>query len=203
MNPSLTSNPNFQRLLSVTEQTIQELGCNKTTLQEIITRSGLSKGAIYHYVKSKDELFSLVLETKSYKINEKFNEAVQRAVHQTDGLSGPLEVITEGIIPQITDDKDVSNMIFVYLLSRREDPAIQTILRRMNEHSLAMTTKWIEIGQQHDVISKELDAEKTASTFLLYVYGLRVQRMIEPQRLPITETELFNFFYRTLFAGAT
>ncbi len=39
MNSSFASNPNFQLLLSVTKQTIQELGYNKTTLQEIIARS--------------------------------------------------------------------------------------------------------------------------------------------------------------------
>ncbi|WP_175471903.1 helix-turn-helix domain-containing protein [Paenibacillus naphthalenovorans] len=40
----------FQFILSTTEQLIKEKGCQQTTLQDIMERTGLSKGAIYHYV---------------------------------------------------------------------------------------------------------------------------------------------------------
>ncbi|WP_245602145.1 TetR/AcrR family transcriptional regulator [Peribacillus kribbensis] len=46
-----------------------EIGCKNTTLQEIIKASGLSKGAIYHYVSSKDELFGLIFQNKLQEIN--------------------------------------------------------------------------------------------------------------------------------------
>lgn len=196
MTQSTNTNPSFQLLLTVTEQTILELGCNKATLQEIMNRTGLSKGAIYHYVKSKDELFSLILEARMQSVNEKFHAAVNQA--KPGGLIGPLQVITEGIIPQITDEKDVSNIIFVYLLSRRDDPRIQEILQRNHQYSLELAVKWIQIGQQYHVIPEHLDAHTVASSFLLYVYGLRVQRMIVPNASGVDGRQLFEFFYRTL-----
>ncbi|ERI08111.1 TetR/AcrR family transcriptional regulator [Aneurinibacillus aneurinilyticus] len=196
MTQSTNTNPSFQLLLTVTEQTILELGCNKATLQEIMNRTGLSKGAIYHYVKSKDELFSLILEARMQSVNEKFHAAVNQA--KPGELIGPLQVITEGIIPQITDEKDVSNIIFVYLLSRRDDPRIQEILQRNHQYSLELAVKWIQIGQQYHVIPEHLDAHTVASSFLLYVYGLRVQRMIVPNASGVDGRQLFEFFYRTL-----
>jgi AcrR family transcriptional regulator len=58
-------------VLETTEKLAAEIGCQNTTLQEIIKRSGISKGAIYHYVQSKDELFGLILEQHMLKkVNE-------------------------------------------------------------------------------------------------------------------------------------
>ncbi|MED4727862.1 TetR/AcrR family transcriptional regulator [Aneurinibacillus migulanus] len=196
MTQSVNTNPSFQLLLSVTEQTILELGCNKTTLQEIMNRTGLSKGAIYHYVKSKDELFSFILEARMQGINERFHAAVNQA--KLGELAGPLQAITEGLIPQITDEKDVSNIVFVYLLSRRDDPHIQEILQRIHRYSLDLAVKWIEVGQQYQAIPEHVDAYAVASSFLLYVYGLRVQRIIEPNASKVDDKHLFELFYQTL-----
>ena len=63
-NPTSHDNPSFQNILLTTEELILEKGCRNTTLKDIIERTGLSKGAIYHYVASKDELFGLILKTK-------------------------------------------------------------------------------------------------------------------------------------------
>ena len=65
-------------LLDTTKQLILEKGCAATTLNDIITRSGLSKGAIFHYVKSKDELFSWVLKERLEEINRRFFEAAEQ-----------------------------------------------------------------------------------------------------------------------------
>ena len=61
---SIYENPTFQHILAITEELILEKGCRHTTLKSIIERTGLSKGAIYHYVDSKDELFRLILQSK-------------------------------------------------------------------------------------------------------------------------------------------
>jgi AcrR family transcriptional regulator len=53
MIESLSKNPSFQLLLTSTEQLIQEKGCKNTTLKDIIEQTGLSKGAIYHYVTAR------------------------------------------------------------------------------------------------------------------------------------------------------
>jgi AcrR family transcriptional regulator len=197
MSRSTTQTPNFTLLLEITEQTIRELGCNKTTLQEIMNRSGLSKGAIYHYVKSKDELFALVLQAKMQEINEKFNEAVEKATNPE--IDVPLQAITENLLPQIVDETHISNIIFFYLLAHKDTPRIKEILADMHNYSIQLSTKWIEIGQQHGVIPKELDARKTAAQFFTYVYGLRVQRMISPNAAPpVTKEQLFSLFYHTL-----
>ncbi|UUZ86481.1 TetR/AcrR family transcriptional regulator [Paenibacillus sp. P26] len=49
-------------------------------MQDIADEAGLTKGAIYHYVKSKDELFAMILEAGMEQTNRRFFESVSGAV---------------------------------------------------------------------------------------------------------------------------
>ncbi|HEY8343171.1 MAG TPA: TetR/AcrR family transcriptional regulator [Calditerricola sp.] len=196
MIPFPSNTPTFQRLLAVTEELIREKGCRKTTLQDIINRSGLSKGAIYHYVKSKDELFGLLLVQKMEAINRAFHEAVGRA--SVGDLENPLWAITRGIVKQFTDPNDVSNRIFLYLVGQRDDPRIAALLKTLYEFSLKMTVKWIEIGQTYRAIPPEVDARKMAERFIVFTYGLRLKSSIVPEEKAIDPEELFRMFLHNL-----
>lgn len=193
MSEEIATSQTFQLLLSTTEELIRERGCKNTTLQEIMNRTGLSKGAIYHYVKSKDELFGLVLKSRMESRNEKFFASVSAG----SGVANPLMAITEGI-RQSQQKNDVSNQIFIYLLSHKDDPVIDTIVTQMYEHGLANGMKWIETGQEKGAIPAELDAKKTAELFQLIVYGLRIRSLISPEATVFTEEDFHHFMEKTL-----
>ncbi|MDF2935058.1 MAG: transcriptional regulator BetI [Paenibacillaceae bacterium] len=87
------TSPTLKAVLETTEQLAAEIGCQNTTLQEIIKRSGMSKGAIYHYVQSKDELFGLILEEHMIKKVEDYRSKAA-GLHQapppgTGAAGGP------------------------------------------------------------------------------------------------------------------
>lgn len=179
-------NQSLQLLLSTTEQLIVEKGCRNATLQEIMNRTGLSKGAIYHYVKSKDELFALILQAKLEEINQGFFDSVnQEMARERRGVEGPLAAIARGL-RHIHQEKDVTNQIFVYLLSQKDNPAIDRLLRQIYEHSLQTSMNWIETGQTGGVISDAVDVRKTAEMFILVSYGFRMRSLIAPDAASFT-----------------
>ncbi len=196
-----SSTTSFQRLLSVTEEIVREKGCRKTTLQEIINRSGMSKGAIYHYVKSKDELLGLLLLKRMEAINQAFHAAIDRA--SLGDLENPLRTITDGIVKQLTDSADVSNRVFLYLVGQQDDPKIEGLLKHIYEFSLEMSVKWIEIGQTYRAIPPEVDARKMAERFIIFTYGLRLKSSFFPEEAAIDPNELFRMFWYSLQPGLT
>lgn len=181
-------------LLRTAEQLIQEKGCKKTTLQDIIQYSGLSKGAIYHYVGSKDELFGLILQIKMEKIDTDFLTEKKK---KNTGLKGPLHSIAHGM-KYLIDKTDVTNAIFIYLLGRKEEPAIADILSHIYKHSLHLSVSWIEAGQRAGVIKDDLDAKQTAMKFITFSYGLRVRAMIDPSGMSNAIQEFYDLMYNTL-----
>lgn len=52
----------ISRILDVATQFFLEKGFEKTSLQDIITATGFSKGALYHHFPGKEELFSAACE---------------------------------------------------------------------------------------------------------------------------------------------
>ncbi|WP_251550369.1 TetR/AcrR family transcriptional regulator [Neobacillus muris] len=196
MTNPLQRNASFQHILDTTELLINEKGCRKTTLQDIIERSGLSKGAIYHYVSGKDELFGLVLKSKMEQMNNHFNDVVKNTPPKDAVL--PIQFIAEGMAAQ-TEGQDISSKIMTYLLGRIDNPKVESILKEMYGFSLKTARSWIEIGQKAGAIPEGINAEKMASLFMVFNYGLRVQNIIGKNTgQQVNVEDIFKFLLRSL-----
>ncbi|WP_346728951.1 TetR/AcrR family transcriptional regulator [Lederbergia citrea] len=80
-------------------------------MKDIMERTGLSKGASFHYVKSKDELFVWVLQERLEETNELFMNEVEQGRRSFDE---PYQKIFESISAYV--DADVTNNVLMYLL---------------------------------------------------------------------------------------
>lgn len=58
-------------------------------------QSQLSKGAIFHYVKSKDEIFAWVLEERLDAVNDRFEEEVRGSIDKS--FDGPMHAIARSL----------------------------------------------------------------------------------------------------------
>lgn len=189
------ANGSFQTIMDATEALIQEKGCRQTTLQDIIQRTGLSKGAIYHYVTGKDELLGLLLKSRVEQINARFTGVVNSP--QTSGLGNPLQLIAEGML-RSASHSNVTNKIFIYLLSQMDNAKVAQIVQEVYGFTLQTCTKWIEVGKQHGVIPAEVDESKTAEALVTFLYGMRVQNTINQEFNRMTVEELVAFMTRAL-----
>jgi AcrR family transcriptional regulator len=188
-------NASFQIILEATEALIKEKGCRQTTLQDIITKTGLSKGAIYHYVTGKDELLGLVLKAQIEQMNDRFYEVVNNPASQ--GLENPLQIIAQGMV-QTSNHEDVTNKIFIYLLSQMDNPKVSDIMKGVYDYTLSTCIKWIEAGQQASVIPDAVDKAKIAEGMLMFMYGLRVQNTIRQQAGSMNMQDMMQFMFRSL-----
>ncbi|MGG1518530.1 TetR/AcrR family transcriptional regulator [Paenibacillus oryzisoli] len=185
------------RLLTAVKQLIAEKGCEALTMKDLMERSGLSKGAIFHYVKSKDEIFAWVLQERLESTNEQFQSAAEQ---EPATFEGPMQRIANGMM-SITDPGDVTNKVFIYLLGKEADPAVAEALQQFYEQSIRYSKMWIVAGQQHGVIHASLDADETAETFVLLTLGLRVRSMLPIGRSAgILAEKLSGFMARILKA---
>jgi TetR/AcrR family transcriptional regulator, transcriptional repressor for nem operon len=60
----------LENILFISAKLFVEKGFDKTSIQDIINELGMSKGAIYHYFKSKDEILDAVLLNHSHHVEE-------------------------------------------------------------------------------------------------------------------------------------
>ncbi|TBL81074.1 TetR/AcrR family transcriptional regulator [Paenibacillus thalictri] len=159
-----------RQLLDATKALLQEKGCHAITMKDIVERSELSKGAIFHYVKSKDEIFAWVLQDRLEETNRNFLHEVERG----PSFEGPMEVISRNLA-LLENTQDVTNKVLMYLLGKEDEPAVAEVLKQFYERSVSLSKSWIVSGQHHGVIPESVDPEHAAEMFVLLSLGLRVR----------------------------
>ncbi len=126
-------------LLDTVKELIREKGCHAMTMKDIMDRSGLSKGAIFHYVKSKDEIFVWVLQERLEETNTQFMNEVELGRRS---FEEPMRKIAESIL-QYENPQDVTNKVLLYLLGKEDQPVIAEALQQYYERSMELSRQWI------------------------------------------------------------
>ncbi|MDQ0115863.1 TetR/AcrR family transcriptional regulator [Paenibacillus harenae] len=187
----------IRRLMDTTKELIKENGCHSITMKDIMGKSGLSKGAIFHYVKSKNEIFVWVLQERLEATNVNFMNAVE---HGRQTFNEPMEQIKESIIAY-ENPHDVTNKVLLYLLGKEDDPVVAEALKQYYDRSVHLSKLWIETGQRHGVITETVDAEKTADMFTLMTFGLRIRSGIPRVQSAFKAQDLTTFIGGILNPG--
>lgn len=78
------SKATIEAILSVSAKLFLEKGFDKTSMMDIATAAGISKGAIYHHFKSKDEIIKSVME----KQEESVKATIENFMDEAKVLSG-------------------------------------------------------------------------------------------------------------------
>ena len=68
-NPKQT----VEKIISAAEELFLTKGFDKTSMQDIVNALGMSKGAIFHHFKSKEDIFDAILTNTANKQVEEYN----------------------------------------------------------------------------------------------------------------------------------
>lgn len=162
----------ISQLLEATKELLRDKSCDAITLKDIMKQSNLSKGAIFHYVKSKDEIFAWVLEERLAAVNEHFEAEVAGSLIKT--FDGPMQAISRSLAG-LEDSHEATNKILLYMLGKENEPAVAEVLEHFYERSVSVSREWIATGQKYGVIKETVDPDETAELFVLMSLGLRVR----------------------------
>ncbi|GAA4716436.1 TetR/AcrR family transcriptional regulator [Brevibacillus fulvus] len=187
----------IQLLLDTTKALIKEKGCHSLTMKDIMEKSGLSKGAIFHYVRSKDEIFAWVLQERLEETHARFLNEVQ---HGPQTFEGPMQQIVHRL-PLLEDPEEMINQVLLYLIGKKDEPAVANVLKQFYELAVQRSKQWIETGQQHQVIPPSVDPGKTAELFVLLSLGLRVRSAFPLLTPTYTSQDFSSFMIHVLQSG--
>lgn len=84
MSKEYNSQATIESILSVSAKLFLEKGFDKTSMQDIATTAGISKGAIYHHFQSKDEIIKAVTEKQEKTVKA----AMENLLSEIGSLSG-------------------------------------------------------------------------------------------------------------------
>jgi AcrR family transcriptional regulator len=153
-----------------------EHGYDATSVAEICSAAGASKGAFYHHFPSKQELFLGIL-------NQWLEGVDARLFTQRKAGETVLELFTRmakalGFVFQAASGQLPMFMEFMVQASRDESVWAATIApyRRYQQQFAALVAE----GQVEGNIRKDINPETTAQTFISLGVGVLLQSVVDP-----------------------
>jgi len=116
----------INRVLSASLKLFKEKGFDKTSMQDIVEASDMSKGAIFYHFKSKEEVFEAAMDMQFSIVKQRFSEFLK----QLDGETAK-EKLKKLIIANFIDE-DIN--IAVYDMLRINAGSAQLILSDMRNN---------------------------------------------------------------------
>lgn len=153
-------------LLEAAFQEMYQSGFRGSDLEAILGRAGVSKGALYHYFGSKEELGYAVIDEVIYEIGEeKWRLPLEKA-------GNPIDALAEIFVGTSLKPEHVCGGCPVNNLATEMSPLEEGFRRRLAAHF----ERWhkaiadaLRRGQEDRQVRWDVDAEETA-TFLMATY---------------------------------
>jgi AcrR family transcriptional regulator len=142
-----------QRLLAAATRLFAEQGYDRTSVQEIVEAAGVTKGALYHYFGSKDDLLHEVY-ARVLRIQQERLDAVAGA---DEPVEKRLRHAAADVVVTTIENLDDA-MIFwrsMHHLSPEKDKQVRAERRRYHERFRAL----VEEGQESGVFSRATPAD--------------------------------------------
>ena len=168
-----------EKILEVSLKLFSEKGYEKTTMQDIVNALGMSKGAIYHHFKSKEEVFDALCEKLFYETNP-FKKAKNHK--ELNGLEKLKFVLKTSF------DETEHHQLSIASMQLMGSPAFLKKLIESNQELVPMYQELIEEGIQDGSIKTE------HSKLLAELFVLLTNFWSIPTIYPMTSEEMWEKF---------
>lgn len=153
-------------------------GFEASTVDDIVSHSGMSKGAIYNYFKSKDEIYLALMERQTSDSRTKFKKEI--ALRNT--ALAKLDFLIEAYMdndPDEADNKDLALVHFEFrLYSSRKTELKKTLTERYKDFFVALIAGIIQEGQKTGELNAAIDPFVYADIFWAMINGVTLQATI-------------------------
>lgn len=161
-----SAEPVPQRLLTVATRLFAEQGFETTSVQQVVDAAGVTKGAMYHYFGSKDdllyEIYARVLRVQTARMETAANagEPVQKRLH----------AVAADVVATTAANLDDTVIFFrsMHLLHPDKQAEVRAERRRYHER----VRELIEEGQRDEVFRGDKQAELVVDFFFGAVHHL-------------------------------
>lgn len=172
------------RIMQVARSLFSTHGCESTTLDDILTASGVTKGAFYHYFKSKESLCESVLD--------EVVEDYQRLAESIDDNLEPIEQL-RGLLRRIVELNASGEWVNCKLILRfststfESHPNVQRRIKNFWQWKSSLYEELIEKCRQAGQINTDVDAKMQTHLLISSLAGTVMLEKAAPDQGTLAE----------------
>jgi AcrR family transcriptional regulator len=169
-------------------------GYHNTTMDDIVAESGLSKGTLYWYFKSKDDLFLSLVKSFFLDMRQDFENMLE----QPTTPSGKLRAMAQGFVQFFQETEDFFSVFFEFwmqsTLNEELNQLSSHILVQYRQVLAGIIAEGIETGE-----FKAVDANQLALAVMAVYDGLAFYMMLMPDEVELERAS--QVFIETILSG--
>lgn len=184
-----------EEILSNALQIFSEKGLSATKITDIAARTGFSQGLIYHYYKSKEEIFAELIDTAFKKLND--------ACRYLENLDVPpiekIKMTIEGMVSSLNKNEDSAKyhvLIAQAAMLESTPEQAKKIISKENKIPYKIMAKIIKSGQENGSI-KSFDPDELSMVLWNSIKGLALHKASLGKKFKAPDIEiLMSMFYK-------
>ena len=167
-----------QQILDAAVRCFSRYGFHEATLERIRLEAELSRGAVYHYFRSKEEIVEAI-RARNAQADQPYIEAYESAGNSTQQLDTVVrDALTRLVAPESRDASRVGLMLWAEALFNERLHAGQ--LRAMHEDVWPILDV-VREAQAEGRINPALEAQDVTDFLLAAIIGIQVRFLWEPE----------------------
>jgi len=171
-----------ERIMAAAVAVFSGKGFQRASLDEIAAEAGLTKGAIYWHFRSKNDLFSALLEDRFQRHTAPFSAELALALGNGDTAQRQQAVamLMRDILRRFQDDANWPRL-FLEFLSQSRDPDIAARMRQLIEHGRGLARQMVEQMKQAGLTDPALDTDMLAVFWCALIDGFMMAWVVKPE----------------------
>jgi len=153
------------RILEAANKVFAEKGYHEATMDDIAKRLGVSKGAIYLYFASKEDLFEAMCKTAPQAFKE-----ILYSSFSTD--TNPVQSATQFFDKMLKLSASNPGLSFEILSEASRNPTLKRILRQNHAEYEEVLTGFLAEGRKRRIVADNLDIHSLANSLIALWNGL-------------------------------
>ncbi len=199
MNAQATPQPDRaqerrQQIMQAALTCFARKGYHKTTMDDIVAESGLSKGTLYWYFKSKDELFFSLINSFFLEMQQDLDAVFEQPSSSTEKL----RTLAYEFARFYEEIAEFLNVFFEFYMQGTLNEQLNQFFHSMLSQYRGMIAGIIEKGFKTGEF-KEVDADQLAIAVMAAYDGLWFYKMLMPGEVDLDRAG--QAFMETLLAG--
>lgn len=156
-------------------------GFQAATIDDIVAYSGISKGAIYNYFKSKEEIYLELLNEQTESANARLTENISKLYSAEEKFEYLFDLYRD-MSPFSQERKDRITVRLEFTPHSSRDENLNRILNeRGKKFFLNLITDILEEGQNNGEFRSNADPNHIAGLFWTFMDGAMLHRVINEE----------------------
>lgn len=181
-------------LLNAAAEVFAERGFRDASIDEVASRAGYSKGAVYWHFTGKDDLFLALVDERIHKPTHEMIELLESAPPDQD--MGP--EASRRFVEMLRGERELLLLLHEYWSQAVRDPEVQVRYVGRQRALRASVARALAKRAENLGAPKGFPAEKMATAILSLAAGLAQERLIDADAVP---DELLGELIVLLYAG--